>query len=98
MYPYNPETESDPEQIERAFSNAKYLIKSGEVIINDSEIISNGNKQTYWVDVKTNASPQVEHDLTEMFRKYYTVSERNYEVEEKSFMKNPNVIAIDATL
>ena len=98
VYPYNPETESDPEQIEWAFSHAKYLIKSGEVIINDSEIISNGNKQTYWVDVKTNASPQVEHDLTEMFRKYYTVSERNYEVEEKSFMKNPNVIAIDATL
>ena len=97
VYPYNTETESDPEQIEWAFSNAKYLIKSGEIIINDGEIVSNGNKQTYWVNVETNPSKQVEHDLNEFFRKYYSVSRKNYEVDEHAFMKNPNVIKIDAT-
>ena len=97
VYPYNPETESDPEQIEWAFSNAKYLIKSGEIIVNDGEIVSNGNKQTYWVNVETAPSKQVEHDLNEYFRKYYSVSRRNYEVDEHAFMKNPNVIKIDAT-
>jgi formylmethanofuran dehydrogenase subunit A len=72
-------------------------VTSGEIIVNDGEIVSNGNKQTYWVNVETNPSKQVEHDLNEFFRKYYSVSRKNYEVDEHAFMKNPNVIKIDAT-
>jgi formylmethanofuran dehydrogenase subunit A len=96
VYPYNPETESDPEKIEWAFSHAKYLIKSGEVILNDGEVVSNGNKKTYWVDVKTTPNRQVERDIDQTFVKYYTVNKNNYEVNEHEFMKNPCVVEIDA--
>ena len=96
VYPYNPETESDPEKIEWAFSHAKYLIKSGEVVINDGELVSNGNKKTYWVDVTTAPNRQVERDINQTFAKYYTVNKNNYEVNEHDFMKNPCAVKIDA--
>ncbi len=98
VYPFNPETDgNDAEKIEWAFGNAVYLVKDGQIIINDSEIVSNGNKKTYWVDVTTNPNKQVERDISEMFTKYYTVTEKNYDVEEHAFMKNPFVIKVDAT-
>jgi formylmethanofuran dehydrogenase subunit A len=96
VYPYNPETESDPEKIEWAFSHAKYLIKSGEIILNDGELVSNGNKKTYWVDVTTKPNRQVERDIDRTFVKYYTVTKNNYEVTEHEFMKNPCAVKIDA--
>ncbi len=96
VYPYNPETDSDPEKIEWAFSHAKYLIKSGEVILNDGELVSNGNKKTYWVDVTTKPNRQVERDIDMTFVKYYTVTKNNYEVTEHEFMKNPCAVKIDA--
>lgn len=96
VYPYNPETESDPEKIEWAFSHAKYLIKSGEIILNEGELVSNGNKKTYWVDVTTKPNRQVERDIDRTFVKYYTVTKNNYEVTEHEFMKNPCAVKIDA--
>ncbi|WP_067048387.1 formylmethanofuran dehydrogenase subunit A [Methanofollis ethanolicus] len=97
VYDYNPETAEDPELIEKAFSNAAYLLKGGEVVVKDGEIVSNGNKKTLWVDAKVNDNPQVRRDITEKFLRYYTVTEANYEVNEKVFMKNPYRIEVDAT-
>lgn len=97
VYDYNPETAEDPELIEKAFGNAAYLFKGGEVVVKDGEVVSNGNKKTLWVDVKVNDNPQVRRDVTEKFLRYYTVTEANYEVNEKMFMKNPYRIEVDAT-
>ncbi|WP_342679079.1 formylmethanofuran dehydrogenase subunit A [Methanofollis sp. UBA420] len=97
VYDYNPETAEDPELIEKAFGNAAYLLKGGEVVVKDGEIVSNGNKKTLWVDAKVNDNPQVRRDITEKFLRYYTVTEANYEVNEKVFMKNPYRIEVDAT-
>lgn len=97
VFPYNPETADDPELIEQAFGNARYFIKGGELIINDGEIISNGNKRTLWVDVKVNENPQVKRDITEKFKRYYTVTEQNYEVYAHHYVPNPLVIEVDAT-
>jgi formylmethanofuran dehydrogenase subunit A len=97
VYPYNPETAEDPELIEQAFSNAAYLIKGGEMVVKEGEIVSNGKKRTFWVDCKTNENPQVMRDVSEKFKRYYTVSERNYEVYSHHYMPNPYVIEVDAT-
>lgn len=97
VYDYNPETASDPEAIETAFGNAAFLFKQGELIINDGEIISNGNKRTLWVDVKTNENPQVERDIALKFNKFYTISQKNYEVYAHHYVPNPYVFEIDAT-
>jgi len=96
VYPYSPESEN-PEDIEYAFGNAKYFIKGGEMIINDGEIVSNGNKRTFWVDCKVNENAQVQHDIEEKFKRYYTVGLNNYDVNEKTFLPNPHRIEVDAT-
>ncbi|MBN2734580.1 MAG: formylmethanofuran dehydrogenase subunit A [Methanomicrobiaceae archaeon] len=96
VYAYNPETDDDPEKIEHAFGNAKYFIKSGELIINDGEIISNGHKRTFWVKPGMELTAQVNRDVTERFKKYYTVTQNNYEVKEHHYVPNPYVIEVNA--
>jgi formylmethanofuran dehydrogenase subunit A len=95
IYPYNPETDSDPEQIEKAFGNAEYFIKGGEMIVKNGEIVGNGNKRVFWVDCKIDENPQVVRDVTEKFKRYYTVGQNNYEVTGH-FMKNPYPIEVKA--
>ncbi|MBP2146490.1 formylmethanofuran dehydrogenase subunit A [Methanofollis sp. W23] len=97
VYDYNPETAEDPELIEKAFSNAAYLFKGGEMVVKEGEVVSNGNKKTLWVDAKVAENPQVQRDVAEKFLRYYTVTQANYEVNEKIFMKNPYRIEVDAT-
>ncbi|MDD3977094.1 formylmethanofuran dehydrogenase subunit A [Methanomicrobium antiquum] len=96
VYAYNPETDDDPEKIEQAFGNARYFIKRGELIINEGEIISNGNKRTFWVNPGMELTSQVERDVTERFKKYYTVTQNNYEVKEHHYMPNPYEIEVKA--
>ena len=97
VYDFNPEIENDPETIEKAFGKAAYLFKQGEQIINEGEIVSNGNKRTLWVDVKTNENAQVERDIALKFNKFYTVSQKNYEVYAHHYVPNPFTFEIDAT-
>ncbi|MBR1369625.1 hypothetical protein RJ53_09075, partial [Methanocalculus chunghsingensis] len=75
-----------------------YLFKQGELIINEGEIVSNGNKRTLWVDVKTNENPQVQRDIALKFNKFYTINQNNYEVASHHYVPNPYVIEIDATI
>ncbi|MDI6718075.1 MAG: formylmethanofuran dehydrogenase subunit A [Methanomicrobiales archaeon] len=95
VYNFNPETD-DPMLIENAVSNAWALFKTGVQIIKDGEIVSNGNKRTLWVHAKVPENPQVMRDIREKFLKYYTVTERNYEVEGRSFIPNPYPIEVEA--
>lgn len=44
VYPFNPETDDDPEKIEQAFSNCSFLVKSGQLVIDKGEIVSNGKE------------------------------------------------------
>jgi formylmethanofuran dehydrogenase subunit A len=97
VYNFNPETDDPMQKIEHAISNADCLFKTGVPVIKDGEIVSNGNKRTLWVDVKMKENPQVMRDVREKFLKYYTVSERNYEVHGKSYLRNPYAISVDAT-
>jgi len=96
VFDFNPNEPYAPDDIEKAFSNAEHLFKSGVQIINNHEIVSNGNKRTLWVNTKVNENPQVMRDVKEKFLRYYTVTLNNYEVSGH-YLPNPYVIEVDAT-
>jgi formylmethanofuran dehydrogenase subunit A len=97
IYDFNPDKEHTPMEIEDAFSEVKYLFKTGVPIIMDRKFVSEGKKRTLWVDAKVNENPQVMRDVKEKFLKYYTVTQNNYEVAGKHFIPNPFAIEVDAT-
>ncbi|PKL59266.1 MAG: formylmethanofuran dehydrogenase subunit A, partial [Methanomicrobiales archaeon HGW-Methanomicrobiales-4] len=86
---------TDPEQIEKAFSSAEYVFKSGTLVVNHGEIVSSGNKRTLWVDAKVPENTQVQRDVEMKFLKYYSVNLNNYEVSDH-YVPNPYVIEVDA--
>ena len=76
VYDFNPDKPlADPEEIEKAFTNAAYVFKTGVQVVNDGEIVSIGNKRTLWVDVKVKENPQVMRDVKDKFLKFYTVTQ-----------------------
>ena len=85
----------DPEKIEAAFQHAACFIKSGEIVVKDGEVVSNGHKKTVWVNVKMPENPQVTRDVSEAFHKgTYTMDIRNYPVREY-LAPHPFVIDVD---
>lgn len=85
---------SDPEMIEKAFQRAACFIKSGEIVVKDGEVVSNGHKQTVWVNVKMPENPQVTRDIAQSFTKEYTVDLINYQVRDY-LAPHPLVIDVD---
>ncbi|HUV54434.1 MAG TPA: amidohydrolase family protein, partial [Candidatus Krumholzibacteriaceae bacterium] len=71
-------------EIERAFRLASYTIKGGEVVVKDGEVTSTPLGSTYWVKAET--PPELEQELVKEleadFKNYYTVSFKNYPVED----------------
>ncbi|MHB8051863.1 MAG: formylmethanofuran dehydrogenase subunit A [Methanoregula sp.] len=85
---------SNPDMIEKAFQRAACFIKSGEVVVKDGEIVSNGHKKTVWVNVKMPENLQVKRDITQSFTKDYTVDITNYPVRDY-LAPHPYVIDVD---
>jgi formylmethanofuran dehydrogenase subunit A len=96
IYDLNPEKPFEAEAIERAFSSASWVMKTGTPVVVDGDIVSNGNKRTLWVNAKVNENPQVMRDIQDKFLRYYSVNQNNYNVS-KHFVPNPYVIEVDAT-
>jgi formylmethanofuran dehydrogenase subunit A len=96
IYDINPEKPIEAESIERVFSSAAYVMKTGTPVVIDGEVVSNGNKRTLWVNAKVNENPQVMRDIQDKFLRYYSVNQNNYDVS-KHFVPNPYVIEVDAT-
>jgi formylmethanofuran dehydrogenase subunit A len=96
VYDFNPDKEHTPDEIEKAFMAAAYVIKTGIPVVINGEIVSNGNKRTIWVDATVNENPQVMRDIKDKFLRYYSVNMNNYEVANH-FLPNPMVIEVDAT-
>ncbi len=98
VYDFNPEKPvANPDDIEKAFTSAAYVFKSGVEVVNHGDIVSNGNKRTLWVNAKVNDNPQVMRDIAEKFLKYYSVSQANYESLGHAFVPNPFALEVDAT-
>lgn len=88
---------TNPDDIETIFSNAAYLFKDGEIVVQDGQIVSEPAKKTFWVDAKTPESKQVIRDVREKFLRYYTVTQANYEVPD-SYAPHPYVIETTANV
>ncbi len=85
----------DPEKIEAAFQRAACFVKSGEIVVKDGEVVSNGHKKTVWVNAKMPENPQVTRDVTQAFTKgTYTMDIRNYPVRDY-LAPHPFVIEYD---
>nr|WP_319539814.1 formylmethanofuran dehydrogenase subunit A [uncultured Methanospirillum sp.] len=94
IYDINEAKIKDPEEIEKAFSAATHVFKSGTLVVDNGEIVSNGNKRTLWVDAKVPTNAQVERDVQMKFLKYYSVNLNNYEVSDH-YVANPYVIEVE---
>ncbi|KAF5069390.1 Formyltransferase/hydrolase complex Fhc subunit A [anaerobic digester metagenome] len=97
VYDINPETSFSGEDLERAFTAASYVVKTGVPVVVDGRVVNNGNKRTLWVDAKVNENAQVMRDIEEKFLKFYSVNLNNYEVQGHHYIPNPYAIEVDAT-
>jgi formylmethanofuran dehydrogenase subunit A len=84
----------DPEKIEAAFQRAACFVKSGEIVVKDGEVVSNGHKKTVWVNAKMPENTQVMRDITQSFTKDYTINLINYTVRDY-LAPHPMVIDVD---
>ncbi|PKG32664.1 formylmethanofuran dehydrogenase subunit A [Methanoregula sp.] len=84
----------DPEKIEAAFQRAACFVKSGEIVVRDGEVVSNGHKKTVWVNAKVPENAQVKRDIAQSFTKDYTVDLINYVVRDY-LAPHPMVIDVE---
>jgi len=71
--------------LEKAFAQATYTIKGGQVVVKHGEVTSTPMGATHWVDAKIPETIEADlmKDLEKEFKRYYTVSIRNYPVGEE---------------
>ena len=85
IYKFNPE-QVDPSKnyplVRRAFENAAYTIKDGEIVAKDGEIIKHIMGRTIWLDIKVSDPWRITEDFKRKFREYWTVEYENYPVSE----------------
>ena len=86
IYDVNPEQVDPSKQfrlVRKAFKNAAYTIKGGEIVVKDGEVVKSVGGKTFWVKPELSnpifeASPR----LKKAFEDYYTVQYENYIVPE----------------
>lgn len=79
----------------RAFSNAAYTVKAGKVLVKDGEVLQTAAGKTIWLDVKTSNQIEVNEEIKNKFRTYWTVEYENYPVTDH-YIKNSSPIKIKA--
>jgi formylmethanofuran dehydrogenase subunit A len=71
--------EFDEKDIEGSFSRPKYVIKGGEIVVKDGEVVKAPEGRTFWVD----AGGEATDEIRETFSKYYTINFENYPVQDE---------------
>jgi formylmethanofuran dehydrogenase subunit A len=97
IYKINPENIDSSKKYRltrRAFKNAAYTIKGGDIVVKDGEIVKSVSGKTFWVRPKTSSSlKEIVPRLKEAFEDYYTVQYENYVVPEHHLaVSNPVVV------
>lgn len=98
IYNVNPEL-VDPSKkykvVRKAFENAAYTIKNGEVVAKDGEIVKAVHGKTFWVNPQLSSPIEVADDMKRRFREYWTVEYENYSIPE-SFLTASAPISVKA--
>jgi len=87
VYPFKPR-EVDPsaeyKKVRRAFRRAALVVKAGEIVVKDGEVIKSFSGRTYWAKphIEADVLEQVATELKSKFKKYYTVEFENYPISE----------------
>jgi len=101
IYDLNPQEmnlSKNPKIIRRAFKNAAYTIKDGEIVARAGRIIKSVDGRTFWVKIRAPPSLlEIEPELQNVFEEYYTVKYQNYTVPEK-YCKSSAPIEVQANL
>ncbi len=98
VYDVNPETTdiaNKYKSVRKAFRNAAYTIKDGKIVVKDGEVVMNVDGRTMWLDVETKEACQIDQDMKNKFKQYWTVEYDNYPVYDH-YLKVPEVIAVKA--
>ena len=89
IYAFNPETQdpsADYVALEEALTRASYVLKDGEIVVKDGEVVNIGmHGRTYWVNSVYDAEleTQIVGEVEKMFKKYYSVNFANYAVQDE---------------
>jgi len=99
IYNFNPE-KTDPSKkfitLRKAFENAAYTIKDGQIVVKDGEVAKPVTGRTFWVkpEVSTFLMKSV-NELKGRFQEYYTVQFENYPIPE-SHLAFPSSVQVKA--
>ncbi len=100
IYDINPEI-SDPsknfEATKKAFKEAAYTVKGGEIVAKSGEIVKSVFGKTYWVDAKTALPHEVNDDIKRKFKEYWTIEYDNYPLRE-GFLHTPSPVSVKAVI
>jgi formylmethanofuran dehydrogenase subunit A len=101
IYDINP-AEVDPSKdykaVEKAFSSVAYTIKDGGVVVKDGKVVSQPQGRTFWANavVDRELGKEMEKDIEQYFKKFYSVNLANYPVQ-KDYLERGRELKIDAT-
>jgi len=87
----------DYKRVEKAFGAALYTIKDGEVVVREGRVVASPQGRTFWVNasVDEGLEREVEKDIEEYFKKFYSVNLGNYPVQ-KRYLERGREIRVDA--
>jgi formylmethanofuran dehydrogenase subunit A len=100
IYNINPETQDITQNykpVRRAFSNAVYTIKDGEIVVKDAEIVATPPGRTIWLDVQTKEPCRIDEEMKRKFKDYWTIEFDNYPVTDH-YIKVPEKRIIKASV
>jgi formylmethanofuran dehydrogenase subunit A len=98
IYNVNPETTDIAKKyrlVRKAFRDAAYTIKDGKIVVKDGQVVQNTDGRTMWLDVETKEQCQIDEDMKNKFRQYWTIEYDNYPVYDH-YLKVPQAIPVKA--
>ncbi len=100
IFDINPETTDIAKKYKtarKAFGNATYTIKDGQIVVRNGEVVQNLSGRTMWLNVKTAEPCRIDEQMQKKFREYWTVDYENYPVADH-YVKVKDPITIKASV
>lgn len=81
---FDPSKSANAEIVEKAFGNALYTIKDGNILVKDGEIVDVATSKHIWADIQGYESEEqrIIEQIMADFKRYYTIKFENYIVQD----------------
>jgi formylmethanofuran dehydrogenase subunit A len=100
IFNINPETldiAKNYKTARKAFGNATYTIKDGQIVVKDGEVVKKVEGRTMWLDVETTEPCRIDEEMKNKFRQYWTIDYENYPVSDH-YVKVKDPISVKASV